>query len=71
MNKHNQKSTDIFNKHDLTGCLTCIKILKDLNILNFWLHISEAIFKVLQYYNTISCSPYYYNIIIPYQSIRI
>ena len=35
MNKHNQKSTDIFNKHDLTGCLTWIKILKDLNILNF------------------------------------
>ena len=47
MNKHNQKPTDIFNKQDVTVYLTYIKILKDLNILNFRLHIPEAIFKVL------------------------
>ena len=47
MNKHNQKPTDMFNKQDLTVYLTYIKILKDLNILNFRLHISEAIFKLL------------------------
>ena len=43
MNKHNQKPTDMFNKQDVTVYLTYIKILKDLNILNFRLHISEAI----------------------------
>ena len=47
MNKHNQKPTDMFNKQDATVYLTYIKILKDLNILNFRLHIPEAIFKVL------------------------
>ena len=47
MNKHNQKPTDMFNKQDVTAYLTYIKILKDLNILNFRLHIPEAIFKVL------------------------
>ena len=47
MNKHNQKPTDMFNKQDVTVYLTYIKILKDLNILNFRLHIPEAIFKVL------------------------
>ena len=35
LNKHNQKPTDMFNKQDVTVCLTYIKILKDLNILNF------------------------------------
>ena len=35
MNKHNQKPTDMFNKQDVTVYLTYIKILKDLNILNF------------------------------------
>ena len=35
MNKHNQKLTDMFNKQDVTVYLTYIKILKDLNILNF------------------------------------
>ena len=44
MNKHNQKHTDMFN---VTVYLTYIKILKDLNILTFRLHIPEAIFKVL------------------------
>ena len=47
LNKHNQKPTDMFNKQDVTVYLTYIKILKDLNILNFRLHIPEAIFKVL------------------------
>ena len=47
MNKHNQKLTDMFNKKDITVYLTYIKILKDLNILNFRLHIPEDIFKVL------------------------
>ena len=37
----------MFNKQDATVYLTNIKILKDLNILNFRLHIPEAIFKVL------------------------
>ena len=46
MNKHNQKPTEMFNKQDVTVYLTYIKILKDLNILNFRLHILEAIFKV-------------------------
>ena len=47
MNKHNQKPTHMFNKQDVTVYLTKIKILKDLNILNFRLHIPEDIFKVL------------------------
>ena len=47
MNKHNQKPTDMFNKQDVTVYFTYIKILIDLNILNFRLHIPEAIFKVL------------------------
>ena len=42
MNKHNQKSTDIFNKQYVTVYLTYIKILKDRNILNFWFHTPEA-----------------------------
>ena len=46
-NKNNQKPTDLFNKQDVTVYLTYIKILKDLNILNFRPHIPEAIFKVL------------------------
>ena len=46
MNKHNQKPTDMFNKQDVTTYLTYTKILKDLNILSFRLHIPEAIFKV-------------------------
>ena len=46
MNKQNQKPTEIFNKQDVTIYLTYIKILEDLNILNFRLHIPEAIFKV-------------------------
>ena len=47
MNKHNQKPTEMFNKEDVIVYLTYIKISKDLNILNFRLHIPEAIFKVL------------------------
>ena len=47
MNKHNQKPTDMFNKQDVTAYLTYIKILKDINILNFRLHILEVIFKGL------------------------
>ena len=47
MNKHNQKPTDMFYKQDITVYLTCIKILKNLNVLNFRLHIREGIFKVL------------------------
>ena len=47
MNKHNQKPTGMFNKQNVTAYLTFIKRLKGLNILNFWLHIAEAIFKVL------------------------
>ena len=47
MNKHTQKPTDMFNKQDIFVYLTYIKILKYLNILNFRLHIPEAIFKVL------------------------
>ena len=47
LSKHNQNRTDMFNKQDVTVNLTYIKILKDLNILNFQLHIPEAIFKVL------------------------
>ena len=50
MNKHNQKETDMFKKQNVTVYLTCIEILKDLNILNFRLHIPEAIFKVLLKY---------------------
>ena len=46
-NKHNQKPTDLFNKQDVTVYLTYIKILKDLNILDFRPHIPEVIFKVL------------------------
>ena len=46
-NKHSQKPTDIFNKQDVTAYLTYIKILKDINILSFRLHILEAIFKGL------------------------
>ena len=46
-NKHSQKPTDMFNKQDVTAYLTYIKILKDINILNFRLHILEAIFKGL------------------------
>ena len=53
MTKHNQKPTDMFNKQDVTVYLTYIKILKDLNILNFRRHIPEAIFKVLRLYNTL------------------
>ena len=37
----------MFNKQDATVYLTDIKILKYLNILNFRIHITEAIFKVL------------------------
>ena len=48
MNKHNQKPTEMFNKQDLTVYLTYIKILKDLNILKFQLHIPAAIFKVFE-----------------------
>ena len=48
MNKHNQKPTDMFHKQDVAVYLTNIKILKDLNILHFRLHILEAIFKVLR-----------------------
>ena len=47
MNKHNQKLTDMFNKQDAAVYLRYIKILKDLNILNFRLHIPEAILKEL------------------------
>ena len=47
MNKHNQKSTDMFYKQGITVYLTYIKILKNLNVVNFRLHIPEAIFKVL------------------------
>ena len=57
MNKHNQKLTDMFNKKDITVYLTYIKILKDLNILNFQLHIPEAIFKVLYDVSLIICKP--------------
>ena len=48
MNKHNQKTTDMFNKQDVTVYLTYIKKLKDLNILDFRLHIPEAIFKAMK-----------------------
>ena len=44
MNKHNQKPTDMFHKRDFTVNLAYIKILKYLNILNFRVHILEAIF---------------------------
>ena len=47
MNKHNEKSADLFNKQDVTVYLTYMKILKNLNILSFRLHIPEPIFKVL------------------------
>ena len=57
MNKHNQKLTDMFNKKDITVYLTYIKILKDLNILNFRLHIPEAIFKALYDVSLIICKP--------------
>ena len=40
----------MFNKQDVTVYLTYIKILKDLNTLNFRFHIPEAIFKVLSKY---------------------
>ena len=48
INKHNQKPPGMFDKKDVTVYLIYIKILKDLNILNFRFHIPEAIFKVLQ-----------------------
>ena len=48
MNKRNQRPTDMFNKQDVTVYLTHVKILNDLNILNFQLHIPDAIFKVLR-----------------------
>ena len=48
MNKHNQKPIEMFNKQDVTVYLTYIKIFKEWDLLNFWLHIPEAIFKVLQ-----------------------
>ena len=48
MSKHNQKPTNMFNKQDVTVYLRYIKVLKDLNILNFRLHIPEAIYKVLK-----------------------
>ena len=47
MNKHNQNPLGMFNKQDVTVYLRYIKILKYLDILNFRLHIPEAIFKVL------------------------
>ena len=47
MNKHNKRPTDIFNKQDATVYLIYIKILKDLNIPNFRLHIPAVILKVL------------------------
>ena len=47
MNKHNDKPTGMFNKQDVAVYLTNVNILKDLNIINFRLHIPEAIFKVL------------------------
>ena len=47
MNKHNQKPTEMFNAQDVTVYLAYIKILKDLNILNFRPLIPEAIFKIL------------------------
>ena len=47
MNKHIQKPTDMFNKQDVTVYLLYIKILKDLNILNFRIYIPKTIFKVL------------------------
>ena len=37
----------MLNKQDVTVYLASFKILKDLNILNFRLHIPEAIFKML------------------------
>ena len=37
----------MFNKQDITVYLTYIKTSKD-NVLNFRLHISEAIFKVFK-----------------------
>ena len=46
-NKHNQKPTEMFNAQDVTVYLAYIKILKDLNILNFRPLIPEAIFKIL------------------------
>ena len=52
MNKHTQKPTDMFNKQDVTVYSRYIKILKDLNIQNFGLHIPEAIFKLLQSHKT-------------------
>ena len=48
MNKHKEKPKDMFNKQDVTVYLTYIKILKNLNILNFRLHIPEAIFKYFE-----------------------
>ena len=45
MNKHNQKPTDMFNKQDVTVYLTYIKILKDLNILNFSTSYSRSHFQ--------------------------
>ena len=39
MNKHKQTPTDMFKKQDVTVYLTYIKMLKDLDILNFQLHI--------------------------------
>ena len=54
MNKNNQKPTGMFNKQDVTVYLTYVKILKDLNILNFRLHIPEAkYYKVLKQSNNL------------------
>ena len=47
MNKHNDKPTGMFNKQDVAVYLTNVNILKDLNIINFRLHIPGTIFKVL------------------------
>ena len=48
MNEHNQKPRDMFHKQDVAVYLANMKVLKDLNILYFRLHILEAIFKVLR-----------------------
>ena len=45
MNKHNQKPTDMFNKQQVTVYLIYIKILKDLNILNFRLTFQKPFSK--------------------------
>ena len=43
MNKHNDKPTGMFNKQDVAVYLTNVNILKDLNIINFRLHIEKNI----------------------------